>query len=350
MQSEKLSEGVYQNLVSSNQNCFREIALTYFGRRISYRSMFACVERCACACLRWGVKTGDSVLLCSAAVPELVYVLLGLWKLGAVPHMVHPSLSSEQLRSTVRDCNASLFFVLDQLLPHVQAVLQEKASCQTIVIPIAQSMPLLRRRRILKNLGTISTDIEIPRRIFWKEFMESGRCVCCAQTVNRSSGETALVLQEALSKYEVRNLPLSQEKLCSVMKQSGQSRQAWNRQERYLGMIPPWEREGITRGLLAPLSMGLTLVLQPQANADSFAETLLKEQPHHVLADQRIWSCAEQQPQLVGAELSFLKTAEIITDEWEQDEVNGLNRFLLSHQSPITLQQYEKDSSLRSIV
>jgi long-chain acyl-CoA synthetase len=350
MRWENASDGVYQTLVSSNQKRGLEIALTYFGRRISYRTMFAYAERCACACLRWGVKAGDCVLLCSAAVPELVYALLGLWKIGAIPHMLNPSLSQEQINATVKHSKANLVLVLDQLLPHVQDVLQEQEACQCILIPIAQSMPLLRRRGIVKRLATIAPEMELPRRIFWKEFLESGRCVCCAPMERTQAEQTVLILEETDANGKVCCVSLRQETLCSRMKQLEQCNAAWSRQERYLGMIPPWEREGIARALLVPLSLGLTLVLQPQANADRFAETLLKERPQHVLADQRVWSCAEQQPELVEADLSFLKSAEIVTEAWQEEELSRLNRFLLEHNSPITLQREEETSPLRRII
>ena len=50
---------VYQNIWENNREHLDEIALEYYGRKITYKKLFEQVERCAHALVSYGLKKGE---------------------------------------------------------------------------------------------------------------------------------------------------------------------------------------------------------------------------------------------------------------------------------------------------
>ena len=61
---------VYQNLYNHNKDYPNDIALMYFGKKITYAQLFGEVENAAKAFAAQGVKSGDNVTLCVPATAE----------------------------------------------------------------------------------------------------------------------------------------------------------------------------------------------------------------------------------------------------------------------------------------
>ena len=69
---------VFENIYSHNAQHPSDVALTYFGRKITYRALFHNVELANRAFLKLGVKKDDRVALLTSSTPETVYVMLAL--------------------------------------------------------------------------------------------------------------------------------------------------------------------------------------------------------------------------------------------------------------------------------
>lgn len=339
MRQEPMNDGIYSKLLSCNQRFLRDIALMYYGRTITFRAMLAQTERCACAFIRWGVKYGDSVLLCTAAVPEMVYALLALWKLGAVPHLLNPTVSKERLAHCISRSGASLFLVLDQLHPRVSDLTESDAQLRTIVISMSQSMPFLTRRVEGARLEVSPVDRDVPRLILWKEFMESGEAICASPLDSRTAEQIAAVVYP--SQILGQKSCLTQGESCTMIDRCRQSGISWERRERFLDIVPPWNSMGVFACLLLPLCQGLTVILEPQYKADAFVSVLLKEKPHHVAGTESLWFSAIRQSQLVEADLSFLRSVYtgFQDDAQLKEKECALNNFLHAHHSCATLQK-----------
>ena len=80
-----LPEGsMYDYLTSCNADRMDEAALNYFGKKVTHRQMQEKIDACARALLAYGVRAGDAVSLCALAMPEAVYLLYAINKIGAI--------------------------------------------------------------------------------------------------------------------------------------------------------------------------------------------------------------------------------------------------------------------------
>ena len=74
------------------------IALEYFGTKISYTELFRNIDKCARAFRNQGVRRGDVVTILSANVPEAIISFYALNKIGAVANMVHPLSAENEIK------------------------------------------------------------------------------------------------------------------------------------------------------------------------------------------------------------------------------------------------------------
>ena len=74
---------IYENIYNHNKDYPNDVALLYFGKKITYKQLFCEVEKAEKAFLAYGVKRGDNVALCVPATPEAIYTILALNKIGA---------------------------------------------------------------------------------------------------------------------------------------------------------------------------------------------------------------------------------------------------------------------------
>lgn len=267
MRQELASYGIYQKLFSENQRFLREASLEYYGKTITYRGLFAQTERCARAFSRWEVKRGDSVLVCSAAVPELVYALMALWRLGAVPHLLDPMSVKEHLAQWMEASGASLVLVLDPFFSCIDSMANKNVRLRSIVIPLKKSVPILLRRAKEAKHSAALKGLHATRSMLWKEFLESGQSIFAPPMISLSREETAAVLYTDACASSMK-----QGDICDYIDWHFQC--TWTRRERFINKIPPWQAKGLIDSLIAPLCRGLTVVLDPCEQVQSIQSTI----------------------------------------------------------------------------
>ena len=72
-------------------------ALTFLGKATSYTRLAQEIDRVARSFYALGVKPGQRVLVCLPNVPQAVFCLYGLNRIGAIPTMVHPLSAVSEL-------------------------------------------------------------------------------------------------------------------------------------------------------------------------------------------------------------------------------------------------------------
>jgi long-chain acyl-CoA synthetase len=337
MQQASKIVSIYEKMICCNGKLFRNAALQYYGRNVACRGILTQVERCARAFLRWEIKPGDAVLLCTTAVPELVYAVLALWKLGAVPHLLDPLLLKGHMTQWVKKSGASLILVLDQLFPCIDSALDEDELLRRIVIPMNQSMPLLARRNEEAKRSLSLIDINAPRLMLWKEFMESGHSICTSPVASLLPEQAAAVFYMT----EENEIRITQGDICRRMDWYRKSEYSLKSGERFLTMVPPWYPMGLLYSIMVPLCLGLKVILEPRLDTDVLASNLIQEKPQHVAASGRNWGTVLKQPQLAGANISFLRGAYAGSagEALSQEEKKDLDVFFSQHHSYARLQE-----------
>lgn len=92
---------IYQYIWNCNKNRLEKPALKYFEKRITYRQMFSQIDAAAKAFSAIGVQQDEMVSLCMLTMPETVYSIYGLNKIGAVCNLIEPRTNAELIKDRI---------------------------------------------------------------------------------------------------------------------------------------------------------------------------------------------------------------------------------------------------------
>jgi len=293
--------GLYHVLCAKCGSGLRgEVCLLYLKKKIRARKLLRESERCARALLRWGVRPGSAVFVCVDQTPELIYILLALWKLGAIAHLMNPQLPPALLRERLNQRGGELLFLTDEYLSRLQPVLEEGSFPQCVMLPAVQSASQRGATGVKQSLRASGEERPLPRCMLWKEFVESGQPVCSAPNLSIAADQIAAVCYAFAEEKEGRSL--SHRALCAAISLEGGERFAWVKGGRILTLLSPWQPDGLAAMLLA-LYHGQRLILEPQ----SATSCSLRSRPNYVLSNSASWLVATREAYASETGLSFLR-------------------------------------------
>ena len=77
----------------NNKDNLNGIALNFFGLKMSYRELFKKIDEVSKALVSFGVKQGDVVVINSVTLPQTIFLLYALNKIGAIADLTDLFLS-----------------------------------------------------------------------------------------------------------------------------------------------------------------------------------------------------------------------------------------------------------------
>ena len=150
-------------------------ALSFMGRSITYKEMAAEIDRTARAFYALGVRAGQRVLVCLPNVPQAIYCLYGLNRIGAVASMVHPLSAVAEIAFFLNEAGCDVAVTLDQFYAKFLEVKQLRPIGKLIIARVSEELPfplsigqkLLTERKFPKV-------VEDGSVLLWKHFIAAG--------------------------------------------------------------------------------------------------------------------------------------------------------------------------------
>ena len=110
-QKENLS--ISEAVLSVAKENLRKTAITYMGRKISYKKLYERIISLSQALYSLGVRKNEVVLVALPNIPQAVYVLYALNRIGAIPAFVSPLSAEYELEDYLIKCKAEFVISLD---------------------------------------------------------------------------------------------------------------------------------------------------------------------------------------------------------------------------------------------
>ncbi len=265
---------VYENIYYNNREFPNEIALMFFGKKISYKQLFTQIDKAAKAFIANGVKEHENVVLCMPALPETLYTILGLNKIGANAVMINPLFTEEQLIARISETEAKIMIVANELYSRVEKVIP-KTTVKTIVSCAAvNSLGLI--VKMIKKVKPISDTIT------WNDFIKSGKhseITVPSYKANRP----AIMVYSSGTTGASKGIQLTNDSINGTIKECGYIGFEWKREDRWFSQIPLWFSTGICTQTLVPLKYGMTIILEPIYNFDVFYKHIIKYKPNFMI-------------------------------------------------------------------
>lgn len=143
----ELPEGSMYDFMEQTANRCRDLyALDFQGHKVRYRELLRHIDEAARALAHMGVKQGDIVSVMAPNMPQAVYTVYALNRLGAVANMLHPLLSGHEVQNILRHTGSRLLVVLDQLCDKIRQIpWAEGEKPRLLLLRVSDALPCAKR-------------------------------------------------------------------------------------------------------------------------------------------------------------------------------------------------------------
>jgi long-chain acyl-CoA synthetase len=325
-----------------------EIALVYYGRRITYRALDAAVDAAARGLIALGVRPSDRVALLLPNCPEHVIAFYAIHRAGGVVVEHNPLYTADELAPLFSDHGAAVAVVWD----HVGSVVRQlraRTPLETVIsVSLKQGMPLrLRAALALPLARTRKTRQEIagepiPGALSWGSL---GRRGPRPEVPGRTAEDPAVIQYTSGTSGTPKGVVLTHR---SLLANAAQGR-AWvpgierGRQTIY-AVLPMFHAYGLTLCMTFAMSIGARLVLFPTFDATSVLRTMRRDPATFLPAVPPIYDALLHAAERAGVSLAGIRYAisgamslpEETVAKWERATGGGLvEGYGMTEASPI---------------
>ena len=297
--------------------------------------MFDEVEQCARVLRHIGIKKGDCVNLCTAGVPEAIYVVLACSRVGAIANFINPMFSTEQMTDRINDTGSEWILILDAMYDYIKKALAGTCIRNVVIIPATNSIPVL----LSKMMYMKSTARQIlkerergqQRYYSWKEFRNLGREYKGEVDVEYEKDTPVVMVYSSGTTGASKGILLTNDGILSTNYNRNIPANPVKRNDCFLTMIPIWFSTGIVISIIIPLINGVTAILEPKFSGECFSKDLRKYKPNMTLTATSLWLYVINDPKMNDADFSNLSCPITGGEKVNEADEIAINAFLMSH-------------------
>ena len=323
---------LYEFIYENNKTRQNNIAINYFGRKISYYELFTSIDICAKALTSQGVREGDVVSICMANTPEAVIAFYAVSKIGAIANMIHPLSAEEEIKTALIDTNSVVLIAINMCYKNIKNVIEETNVYKAIIVSPRDSMPrltgagyyLLEERKIF-----IPKSNEKFTR--WNDFMAHGMKYNTKVLRHTTKDTPAVILHSGGTTGTPKNILLSNGNINVVVGQAQTSLPDVDDSDSFLCILPMFHCFGLVETIHFPLGTGCTLMLIPRFDASRFDKVLTKYKPTILPGVPTLFEALIKNKHMDKVDLSRIKYVVSGGDTLTEEKNFKVNEFLHQH-------------------
>lgn len=334
---------MFDYMCNCNKNNLDCPALNYYGNEITYRNLITKVEETAKSFANIGIKDGDVVSIASPYLPEVVYSIYALNKIGAVANMVDPRVPADKLKNYLNKSNSKYLVMLDICYPKVEKIINETQLNGVISMSPTNSLPLplnvlSKLKGLVDNSKNINKQISNNNKcIDWKTFINNGKSYTDKIKNSYFINKPAIIVYTSGTSGEPKGAISSNESFNNMAFFQSDSIINTNQGDKFLLIMPPFIAYGLSIGLHGQLCAGQTLVMVPTFNIDNSAKLLgnlvKKYKPQTVMGVPTFMVDLIKHPAMQKMNCEFLKNLIVGGDSMVPESEELVNAFVESKRS-----------------
>ena len=313
-----------------------DTALSFQGRSISYSHLTRMINLCANAFAAMGVKPGDRVTLCMPNVPQAVYCLYALNRIGAAASMIHPLSAVGEIVFFLKSTGSRTVVTLDRFCPKLLEVRQQCRVDRIIMTSVSHE---LSRPKAAAYRLTEERKYALPKDsgiVLWRNFLKKGRSV-------RAAGhkpDTAVILFSGGTTGTTKAIQLTDLNLNALAYQTAaMANQGDIHGSSMLAAMPIFHGFGLGVCVHTMLVHGGYSILVPRFDAKSYAELISREKPDFIAGVPTLFEAICRNPYLSGVRLDFLKGVFSGGDSLSPDLKRRFDEFLADHGCSVRIRE-----------
>ena len=317
---------IYEYLVEKNKDYPSDIAINYLGRKITYKELLENIDKAAAAFLRAGVKEKEIVTVALPSIPEALYCVYALNKIGAVTNMIHPLAGTEETLNYINEVQSRIVVIFDGAYKAIADVIGKTSAEKVVVASPADSLPLA--LKIAYNLKSQKHKYDGSVFQEWKSFIRDGEGIV-VKAAKKDCHEMAIISHTGGTTGAPKGVMGSDLNINALIWQIG-CNLPHVRQEKYLVVLPPFINYSLINAMLEPLAFGFQVILLPKYEPGKFAEYVKKYSPNHISSIPAYWEALLQIPKIKSTDLSCLNHIYYGGEAMNIETENAVNELITS--------------------
>lgn len=317
---------LYEYLYHCNREHPDDIALLYFGRKISFRKLFFMIDRAAKAFSAIGVKEDEVVPIVAVSSVASVVCLYALNRIGAVADFLNVLSEPADLEKYFREADARTVVTMDLFGEKVLAAADACGVRQVVSFGADTGMPMVSRIGYGIRARQKHTAGKTPLPVLkWADFLKKAEAqpeihyqknphkMCLLAHTGGTTGEPKAVMLDDCSMNTV----------AAYYRSCFQSQ----RGETWINVIVPFVVYGLLICLHVPLVLGLQTVLIPKFESSEWKKYFSKYPINYILAAPSYVNVLFEDPTYKELDLKELKLCGVGGDGMTIEKEKQLNRY-----------------------
>ena len=144
--SDIADRSMYQDLLEYSKGNLDSIAIEYFGKKITYRELIENIEITAASLVKDGVKEKDKVSVSMPYLPETIYTIYAINKIGAEVNMIDPRINPQLITEYINKADSKYAIVIDKIERKIEKILPNVNLDKVISVSpmVSHGNPLIR--------------------------------------------------------------------------------------------------------------------------------------------------------------------------------------------------------------
>ena len=164
---------IYEYMLENNKDYPADSAILYLRRKITYKELFENIDRVAASFLKVGVKEKEIVTVALPSIPEALYCIYALNKIGAVANVIHPLAGKEETLNLFKEVHSRIAVIFEGAYETIADDVGKTSVEEVIVVSPADSLPFA--YKIAYRLKVKKPDLDGKVFKSWKAFVRDGK-------------------------------------------------------------------------------------------------------------------------------------------------------------------------------
>lgn len=282
-------------------------ALSFMGKKTRFSQLASAIDDCARAFAAIGIKEGQHVCLCMPNVPQTVFALYGLNRIGAIATMIHPLSAEGEIVFYLKEASCDVVVTLDQFYGKFVNVQKSVSISKLIITSVADALSTVKSIGFRLTQGRKIPAVPAAENVLlWNDFLELGKEYRGEYVIEKKAEDPAVILFSGGTTGVTKGILLSNLNFNALALQTVNMCHFPVAGKRMLAAMPMFHGFGLGVCVHTMMVAGGTAILVPRFTPKEYAKLIIKEKPNYISGVPTLFETITRNPDLDGKSLDFL--------------------------------------------